>query len=97
MRSNHYIRKSMSSLALVLFTTALATSALAAGHGGGGFGAGHGGMRMGGGGGVVGQRFFNDEIPMQNPVFNPSEPFTVHQLPEVPVSPAGPGSVLGNG
>jgi hypothetical protein len=30
------------------------------------------------------------------PTFNPSTPYTVPQSPEVPVSPASPGSVFGN-
>jgi hypothetical protein len=32
----------------------------------------------------------------QAPVFNLSTPYTVPQSPEVPVSPASPGSVFGN-
>jgi hypothetical protein len=31
------------------------------------------------------------------PVFNPSEPYTVPETRETPVSPASPGSVFGNG
>jgi hypothetical protein len=31
------------------------------------------------------------------PVFNPSESYPLPQSPEIPVSPASPGSVFGNG
>jgi hypothetical protein len=34
---------------------------------------------------------------MPAPVFNPSEPYTVPESRETPVSPASPGSVFGNG
>jgi hypothetical protein len=33
-------------------------------------------------------------VPMTPPIFNPSTPYTVTQSPEVPVSPASPGSVF---
>jgi hypothetical protein len=44
---------------------------------------------------------FNSAPPptsnMPAPVFNPSEPYTVPETRETPVSPASPGSVFGNG
>ena len=85
-------RRSMTVLAAVALSFAVASDALAAGHarGGRGFSAGHKG------GGFRGQLF--DSVPvMPPPVFNPSSPYTVPQSPEIPVSPASPGSVFGNG
>jgi hypothetical protein len=40
---------------------------------------------------------FNQAPSMPPPIFNPSTPYTVPVAPEVPVSPASPGSVFGNG
>ena len=37
-----------------------------------------------------------ESVPMQQPHFNPSRPYTVPQSPETPVSPGSPGSVFGN-
>ena len=79
--------------ALLVGMMAVATDALAAGHGGGGggrFGGGH----MGGGfrGPLL------ESVPsMPPPIFNPSTPYTVPASRETPVSPASPGSVFGNG
>ena len=76
---------------LLVGTMAVATDALAAGHGGGGGGFG---------GGHMGRGFHEqlpDRVPMPPPVFNPSSPYTVPASPETPVSPASPGSVFGNG
>ena len=61
----------------------VATDALAAGHG---FGGGHVGGRFGAP--LVGS------APMTSPIYNPSTPYTVTQSPEVPVSPASPGSLF---
>jgi len=36
-------------------------------------------------------------VNMPAPVFNPSESYTVPESREIPVSPASPGSVFGNG
>jgi hypothetical protein len=71
----------------ILATAALlagmvATDAMAAEHGG--FGGGH----MGG----IGVPLIG--VPMTPPIFNPSTPYIVTQSPEVPVSPASPGSVF---
>lgn len=68
---------------------ALTGDAVAAGH------AGHGAKRgtghhMRGSGAPV----FN--APPMSPTFNPSHGYVVPQAPEVPVSPASPGSVFGN-
>jgi len=79
--------------ALLVGMMAVATDALAAGHGGGGggrFGGGH----MGGGfrGPLL------ESVPsLPAPIFNPSTPYTVPSSRETPVSPASPGSVFGNG
>jgi hypothetical protein len=79
--------------ALLVGMMAVATDALAAGHGGGGggrFGGGH----MGGGfrGPLL------ESVPsIPPPIFNPSTPYTVPPSRETPVSPASPGSVFGNG
>ena len=78
--------------AAALLVGAVATDALAAGHGGvgGGFGGGH--MRGRFRGPLL------ESVPsMPPPVFNPSSPYTVPASPETPVSPASPGSVFGNG
>jgi hypothetical protein len=75
--------------AAALLVGAVATDALAAGHGG-----------VGGGGHMRG-RFRGpllESVPsMPPPVFNPSSPYTVPASPETPVSPTSPGSVFGNG
>jgi hypothetical protein len=52
------------------------------------------------GGGFRSSAFVSAPPPVINnpaPVFNPSEPYTLPQSPETPVSPASPGSVFGNG
>jgi hypothetical protein len=64
-----------------LLAGTVATSALAAGHGGG-----HMGMRSG-------EPLIGSEIGT-SPIYNPSSPYTVTQPPEVGVSPASPGSVF---
>jgi hypothetical protein len=68
----------------VLLIGMAATDALAAGHGG--YGGGHMGGRFG--------EPFVGSAPMTSPIYNPSTPYTVPQSPEVPVSPASPGSVF---
>lgn len=45
----------------------------------------------------VGAPLFNQVPSLPPPIFNPSTPYTVPVAPEVPVSPASPGSVFGNG
>jgi hypothetical protein len=79
--------------AAVTLSTAVATDALAAGHGG----------SIGGGvhsGGHVGRGFRGplvDSIPVTpGPTFNSSTPYTVPQARETPVSPGSPGSVFGD-
>jgi hypothetical protein len=82
----HQTRGAIIVLAAMALSTAMATDALAAGHGGGG----HMGGRFRGP--IV------ESVPaMPAPVFNPSTPYTVPQGRETPVSPASPGSVFGNG
>jgi hypothetical protein len=39
----------------------------------------------------------NSVPPAPAPIFNPSIPYTVPQTPEMPVSPASPGSIFGPG
>jgi hypothetical protein len=67
-----------------LLTGMLATDALAAGHAG--FAGGHMGGRFG--------EPLIGSAPMTSPIYNPSTPYTVTQWPEVPVSPASPGSLF---
>ena len=70
--------------AAALLAGMVGTDALAAGHGG--FAGGHVGGRFGAP--LIGS------APMTSPIYNPSTPYTVTQSPEVPVSPASPGSVF---
>jgi hypothetical protein len=70
--------------AAALLAGMVGTDALAAGHGG--FAGGHVGGRFGAP--LIGN------APMTSPIYNPSTPYTVTQSPEVPVSPASPGSVF---
>jgi hypothetical protein len=70
--------------AAALLAGMVGTDALAAGHGG--FTGGHVGGRFGAP--LIGS------APMTSPIYNPSTPYTVTQSPEVPVSPASPGSVF---
>jgi hypothetical protein len=73
--------------AAALLAGAVATNALAAGHGGfGGHLGGHMGMRSG-------EPLIGNEIGT-SPTYNPSIPYTVTQSPEVGVSPASPGSLF---
>jgi len=88
--------KALVVLATIALSMAVVTDATArlggdgSGHGGAGFGGGHI------------SRAFRGPLPenapsMPSPVFNPSEPYTLPESPEVPVSPASPGSIFGNG
>jgi hypothetical protein len=65
-------------------TGMVVTDALAAGHGG--FAGGHMSGRFGEP--IIGS------VPMTSPIYNPSTPYTVTQSPELPVSPASPGSLF---
>jgi hypothetical protein len=67
-----------------LLAGTVAMNALAAGHGG--FGSSHMGGRFG--------EPLIGSAPMTSPIYNPSTPYTVTQSPEVPVSPASPGSLF---
>lgn len=75
-------------IAAALLAGAVATNALAAGHGefGGGHRGGHMGMRFG-------QPSIGSGIGT-SPIYNPSSPYTVTQSPELGVSPASPGSLF---
>jgi hypothetical protein len=101
------VQKSISHKALVVLAAialgmAVVPDAMAAKFGGTGFGgtgSGHGGAGFGDG---HLSRGFRGPLPesfpsMPSPVFNPSEPYTLPESPEVPVSPASPGSIFGNG
>jgi hypothetical protein len=99
LKRNFVARSTMILFAALTLSTAVATDALAAGHGGGGIGGG----RIGGGahiGGHMGRGFRGplvDSIPAApGPTFNPSSPYTVPQAGETPVSPGSPGSVFGD-
>ena len=86
-------RNALMLLAVMTLSIAAATDGVAAGRsgrGGGGFRGGHIG------GGFRGP-LLNSVPAMQPPVYNPSSPYTVPASPEIPVSPASPGSVFGNG
>jgi len=86
-------RNTMILLAAITLSTAVMTDALAAGRSVGGVG-NHGSGRTGGK--LRGPLL--DRVPsMPPPVFNPSDPYTVPQPRETPVSPASPGSIFGNG
>jgi hypothetical protein len=67
-----------------LLAGTVATNALAAGHGG--FGSSHMGGRFG--------EPLIGSAPMTSPIYNTSTPYTATQSPEVPVSPASPGSLF---
>jgi hypothetical protein len=94
------IRDAMILLAIVMLGTAVGTHAFAAGRMGGGVGF-SGGFGTGHVSGGSHSPVFNGGSPpvfnVPVPVFNPSEPHTVPQSPETPVSPASPESVFGNG
>ena len=79
------MKRNLAALAVAaLLTGMVATDALAAGHGG--FGSSHMGGRFG--------EPLIGSAPMTSPIYNPSTPYTVTQSPEVPVSPASPGSLF---
>jgi hypothetical protein len=85
-------------LAIIALGTAMATHAHAAegiGNASGGFHGTHmlGSHMQDGSGGPI----LNGAPSMPAPIFNPSDPYTVPQSPEMPVSPASPGSIFGDG
>jgi hypothetical protein len=83
------VRHPMIILAAITLSMAVATNALAAGPAGG---AGHSGGRIGGFVPPV-----EGPVPaLPAPTFNPSEPYTMPESPEVHVSPGSPGSIFGN-
>jgi len=96
------IRNAMILLAVVILSTTAAAHAFAAGPMGGlGLSSGFQIAQVGAG---FHSPAFNSApstpppvFNMPAPVFNPSEPYTLPQSPETPVSPASPGSVFGNG
>ena len=81
-------------LAIVGLGTAVATHDLAAESGANGVHAGGGVQNHHAGNGFRGPLI--DRAPSIRPTFNPSEPYTVPQSPEKPVSPASPGSIFGD-
>ena len=72
----------------IALSAATATDAFAR-HGGG-----HGGAAGHGGAPVISTGPLLESVPMQQPHFNPSRPYTVPQSPETPVSPGSPGRYL---
>ena len=86
-RHSSRVRDAIILPAIVMLATIVATHAFAAGPAGGPRG-GH--MRGAVHGPVIGQ------APSSSPTFNPMYSHTVPQSPEIPVSPASPGSVFGN-
>jgi hypothetical protein len=88
-KQNSLARKTAICMSAVTLSAVVATGALAAGGRSGGHG-GH--MRNGMSPPLL------DQVPgMPPPILNPSYPYTIPQSPEVPVSPASPGSIFGNG
>jgi hypothetical protein len=89
-----HTRDTMTLLAIVVLGTILATHASATGRGANGVYGSGGFHNYPPGAGSQGPVI---TVPArQQPIFNPSIPYTVPQSPEVPVSPASPGSVFGN-
>jgi hypothetical protein len=89
--------KSKLIVATAIAVLSLGSQAFAAG-GGLGLNAEFGGVRAASG--FHSSAFDSAPPPVFNtpaPVFNPSEPYTVPESRETPVSPASPGSVFGNG
>jgi hypothetical protein len=91
----HHTRNAMILLAIAALGTMAATHALAAQSGSNGV---HfeGGLQSNRAGGAFQGQVIERVPAMPPPTFNPSTPYTVPQSPEVPVSPASPGSVFGN-
>jgi hypothetical protein len=88
--------------AIAVLTTAIAVLGLSyqafAAGGGLGLNGEFGGVRAASG--FHSSAFVSAPPPVFNtpaPVFNPSQPYTVPESRETPVSPASPGSVFGNG
>ena len=79
-------RKAIAIAAVVML--GLATTGSAALARIGGFGGGH----MGGG--FYGGLYTGDTISTPSPIFNPSSGYTVPTSPEIPISPASPGSIF---
>jgi hypothetical protein len=91
-----FIKRSTTKFGVPHLVIALAVTAIGVAAASDAFAAGHGGARGAGrvpstlGGPVLGQ------APSMSPTFNPSYRYVVPQAPEIPVSPASPGSVFGN-
>jgi hypothetical protein len=94
LRQTSRMRNAMILLAIVTLGAAMATHAFAAGRMDSGLDAGFRGAHMSHG---FQPPILNEAPTMPAPTFNPSNSYTVPQLPETPVSPASPGSVFGNG
>jgi hypothetical protein len=94
LRQTSRMRNAMILLAIVILGTAVATHAFAAGRMGGGLDGGFRAAHMSHG---FQPPILNEAPTMPAPTFNPSDPYTVPQSPETPVSPASSGSVFGNG
>jgi hypothetical protein len=89
-----HMRNAMILLAIVMLGTVVATHSFAVGRMGGGLDGGFRGAHMSHG---FQPPILNEAPTMPSPTFNPSDPYTVPQSSETPVSPASPGSVFGNG
>jgi hypothetical protein len=84
------VRHAILLTATVMLGATMATHAFAAGRmGGGGFHTAHMSRSFS-------APMVDEPLSTPSPQFNPSEPYTVPQSPELPVSPASPGSVFGN-
>lgn len=75
-------------MSTVMLGAAVATSVLAAG--GTGYGAGYARSQ-------VSPPVIDQAPALPPPILNPSYSYTIPQTPEIPVSPASPGSIFGNG
>jgi hypothetical protein len=91
-----FIKRTTTKFAIPHLMIVLAVTTIGVAAAGDAFAAGHGGARGAGrvpstlGGPVLGQ------APSMSPNFNPSYQYVVPPAPEIPVSPASPGSVFGN-
>lgn len=93
--NQHRMRDTMLLVATVLLATTIASHAFAAGRvGGGGFGAE---VRTGQMSRDFSPPIIDEPLSTPAPTFNLSDPYTVPQSSETPVSPASPGSIFGNG
>jgi hypothetical protein len=93
MRKRRIERMTVATLSLAACVALLGALATGQAHA---RGAGAEGHALGSTRGVSGPPVL-DSVPVMQPHFNPSYPYTVPQSPETPVSPGSPGSIFGPG